>query len=157
MSGAFRIEPLGGQDRSRFQSGSEALDRYFRETVGQDIRRRVAGCFVAIDGDGEVAGFYTLAATSLLLDALPTDRQKKLPRYPLVPAVLLGRLAVATGRQGQRLGSALLADALIRAAASEAVAHLMVVDAKDDEAIRFYEHFGFIRLDGAPNRLVRPL
>jgi hypothetical protein len=95
MSGGYRIEPLADHDRKTFISGSESLDRYFREGVTQDMRRRVANCFVAIGLENDVAGFYTLAATSVLLDVLAPDRRKKLPRYPLVPAILLGRLAVA--------------------------------------------------------------
>ncbi len=157
MSGDYRIERLAAHDRSGFTSGSAILDRYFREGVAQDMRRRVAGCYIAVGPAGDVAGFYTIAATSVLLDGLPPERQKKLPRYPLVPAVLLGRLAVSTAHQGKRLGSALVADALIRSSASELVAHLMVVHAKDEAAAAFYEHLEFTRLRTDPRRLVRPL
>ena len=156
MSG-FRTEPLGGQDRKGFACGSALLDRYFREQVTQDIKRRVASCFVALDDDGQIAGFYTLAATSIAFDKLSVERARKLPRYPVVPAVLLGRLAVATGFQGQRLGMSLVADAIMRSTRSEVVAHLMVVDAKDEAAARFYEHPGFERLGDEPLRLVRRL
>ncbi len=157
MSGGYRIEPLADHDRKTFISGSESLDRYFREGVTQDMRRRVANCFVAIGLENDVAGFYTLAATSVLLDVLAPDRRKKLPRYPLVPAILLGRLAVAISHQGRRLGGALVADALIRSSASDIAAHLMVVDAKDEAAARFYEHLEFTRLESASLRLVRAL
>lgn len=157
MSGGYGIEPLADHNRKTFTSGSEGLDRYFRDGVTQDVRRRVANCFVAIGSEGDLAGCYTLAATSVLVDALAPERQRKLPRYPLVPAILLGRLAVATSHQGKRLGSALVADALIRASSSEIAAHLMVVDAKDEAAARFYEHLEFTRLEGAGLRLVRAL
>ena len=105
MSGGYRVESLAGQDRTAFTCGSEALDCYFREGVSQDIRRRVAACFAAIVPEEDIAGFYTLAATSILLDALTPERRKRLPRYPLVPAVLLGRLAIAVTHQGRRLGA----------------------------------------------------
>jgi ribosomal protein S18 acetylase RimI-like enzyme len=157
MSGGYRIELLADQDRKTFTSGSDSLDRYFREGVTQDVRRRVANCFVAVDPDGDVAGFYTLAATSLLLDGLAPERRRKLPRYPLVPAILLGRLAVASAHQGRRLGGALVADALIRSSASDIAAHFMVVDAKDEAAARFYEHLEFMRLGEDGRRLVRVL
>jgi len=157
MSAGYRIEPLAGHDRGAFTSGSEALDRYFQTGVSQDVRRRVATCFVAIGPEGDIAGFYTLAATSVLLDALAPDRQKKLPRYALVPAILLGRLAVSRAHQGKRLGAALVADALIRSSAAEVGAHLMVVDAKDETAARFYEHLEFTRLAHDRHRLIRPL
>ncbi len=157
MSAAYRIEPLSGHAREGFASGSQALDAYFRERVSQDVRRRVCACFVAVGDDGAPAGFYTLAATSLLLDGLDAARRRRLPRYPLVPAVLLGRLAVSLAHQGRRLGAALVADALIRARASDVMAYAMVVEAKDEEAARFYEHLEFMRLADAPWRLFRPL
>ncbi|MBI1329770.1 MAG: GNAT family N-acetyltransferase [Alphaproteobacteria bacterium] len=153
---SFRIEPLGDRDRKSFDSGSDALNRYFRDQVGQDIRRRVASCFVAIETSGDIAGFYTLAASSLAFDALPVAHSKKLPRYPVIPAVLLGRLAVSRTHQGKGLGAALLADALLRVAQNDIAAYAMIVDAIDDDAMSFYEHFGFVRLE-APMRLIYPL
>jgi ribosomal protein S18 acetylase RimI-like enzyme len=155
MSDAYRILPLTGQDRSRFVSGSDALDRYFREGVGQDIRRRLARCFIAIASDDEIAGFYTLAATSISLSQIKSDRARKLPRYPEVPSALLGRLAVARSHQGRNVGGFLVADALMRAAQSDIAAHLMIVDAKDEAAARFYEHLDFERLSEGSLRLIR--
>ena len=154
---AYRIELLGAHDRSAFVSGSDALDRYIREQAKQDIRRRVASCFVAIDTDGIIAGYYTIAATSLILDKLSPERAKRLPRYPSIPAVLLGRLAVAQAHQGKRLGGALVADALLRATRAEVMAYAMVVDAKDEQAANFYEHLGFERLGDDPRKLIRSL
>ena len=157
MTAPYRIELLGKHDRTGFASGSDPLDRYLRESATQDMRRRVASCFIAIDGEEAVAGYYTIAATSLLLDRLPPERAKRLPRYPLVPAVLLGRLAVASTHQGKRLGGALVADALLRATRAEVMAYAMVVDAKDEAAARFYQHLGFEPLTDEPRRLIRPL
>ena len=153
----YRIELLGGHGRRSFACGSEALDRYFREQVSQDAHRRLAVCFVAIDDNGEVAGYYTLSATSLALDALPEAKARRLPRYPIVPAVLLGRLAIASAHQGKRLGAALVADAILRAGRSEVTGYALLIDAKDEAAVRFYEHLEFTRLPGAPNRLIRAL
>lgn len=155
----WRIEPLASHDRNRkrFSSGSEPLDRYFREQVKQDAKRRIAYCFVLVGGDDEVAGYYTLSATSIAFDKLSTERAKRLPRYPTAPAVLLGRLAVAKAHQGKRLGGALVADAIMRAIKSDIASHLMIVDAKDESAAEFYEHLGFERLSTEPRRLVRAL
>jgi GNAT superfamily N-acetyltransferase len=153
----YSIEPLGSHDRRSFNSGSAALDRYFKEQVTQDVRRRVASCFVALGPDGGVAGYYTLAATAIALDALPAEKARRLPRYPAVPAILLGRLAVSVPHQGQRLGAALVADALLRCARSEIAGYAMIVDAKDETAAGFYEHLEFTRLPGAPPRLIRVL
>lgn len=158
-SGQFRIEPLSGvHDRLHFESGSAPLDRYLREQASQDIKRRVATCFVAIPDDGEhVAGYYTLTATSIALEAVSPQIVKKLPRYPVVPAALLGRLAVSNEWQGKGLGSALLADALLRTARTELGVFAMLVDAKDEGARRFYEHFGFTLLLDHDRRLMLPI
>jgi len=152
----YRIEPLAAHDRHGFASGSEALDRYFRELVTQDIRRRIAKCFVAVDENEIVAGYYTICATSVGLGELPPARAKKLPRYPAIPAVLLGRLAVSSKHQGKQLGAVLVVDACERAARSDIAALLMLVDAKDEAAARFYDHLGFERL-GNGRRLIRRL
>jgi ribosomal protein S18 acetylase RimI-like enzyme len=155
----YHIEPLSGQHgRSQFFSGSEPLDRYFRETASQDVKRRVATCFVAVGRDArDVAGYYTLTATSIALSAFSPDIVGKLPRYPVVPAALLGRLAVASDYQGLGLGGVLLADALKRTSRAELGVFAMVVDAKDAAAQRFYEHYGFMLLPGEARRLCLPI
>lgn len=127
-----------------------ALDRYFQRQVTQDIRRRVTACFVAFTHEQRIAGYYTLASTSLLLSDLPAAIGKQLARYPCVPAVRTGRLAIDQNFKGQGLGGALWADALDRAANSEIAAYALVVDAKDESAAPFYRHHGFIRLPDAP-------
>lgn len=159
MAGQYRIEPLSGaHDRSQFVSGSAALDRYFREQASQDIKRRIVTCFVAISIETrEVAGFYTLTATSVALDALAPEIIKKLPRYPVVPAALLGRLAVASSHQGKGLGAVLLSDALLRTARVDLGVFAMLVDAKDEKAQRFYERYGFTLLPGELRRLCLPI
>ena len=144
-------------DRTAFASASEPLNRYFREQVSQDVRRRVAACFVALDSGNRIAGYYTLASTSLLLADLPANTGKKLPRYPTVPAVRMGRLAVDQEFKGKGLGGAMLADALTRAARSEIAAFALVVDAKDEVAVKFYRHHGFISLPDSPLTLFLPL
>ncbi len=112
-----RIVPLDtAWDRQGFQSGSLALDQYFQMQVGQDIRRRVASCFVALTPQERIAGFYTLSSASVPLLELPPELSRRLPRYPTVPVVRLGRLAIDRDFQGNGLGGALLWDALRRAA-----------------------------------------
>ena len=150
-----RVEPLSGShDRSKFVSGSAPLDRYLREQASQDIKRRIATCFVAVDFENQdIVGFYTLTATSVAVDALAPEIAKKLPRYPVIPAALLGRLAVSVAAQGRGLGAAVLADALLRTARVEMGVFAMVVDA----AQRFYEKHGFTLLVGEQRRLVLPI
>ncbi len=154
----FRVAPLDKDfDRTAFSSGSAPLDRYFQQQVTQEIRRRVTACFVALTSDQIIAGYYTIAATSVPLVGLPPSTAKKLPRYPLVPAVRMGRLAVDEKFKGQGLGAALLADALSRSLMSDIAAYAMLVDAKDDKAADFYLHHGFIPLPDSPLSLFLPL
>jgi GNAT superfamily N-acetyltransferase len=155
----FRIEALSSShDRASFKSGIEPLDRYFASQVTQDIRRRIAACFVAVEQDsGAVVGYYTIAASSIPLTDIAQELAKKLPRYPLVPAVRVGRLAVAEGHQGKGLGAGLLVDAIGRALRSDVAAYAIVVDAKDDRAVAFYKHHGFIAFASAPMTLFLPL
>jgi ribosomal protein S18 acetylase RimI-like enzyme len=159
MSGApFRIALLEAEhDRSGFACGSMPLNRYLREQASQDIRRRVAACFVALADDERIAGYYTLASSSIPLTDMPAATVKKLPRYPTVPAVRMGRLAVDLGFKGVGLGAALLADALERPHRSEIASYALVVDAKDEEAAAFYLHHGFIALSDARRTLFLPM
>lgn len=159
MSGVnFRLAPLNGShDRTAFNCASEPLNRYLRERATQDIRRRITACFVALDDESRIAGYYTLASASLLLTDLPASIGKKLPRYPTVPAIRMGRLAVDQAFTGIGLGGALLADALSRAARSEIAAFALIVDAKDETAAVFYRHHNFIALPDSPLTLFLPL
>lgn len=157
-SAPFRLALLDdSHDRSAFNSGTPALDNYFRERVTQDVRRRVATCFVALTDDQRVAAYYTLASASVPLTDLPEATIKKLPRYRAVPTIRMGRLAVDQAFKGQGLGGAMLGDALTRAARAEIAAYALVVDAKDETAAKFYEHHGLIPLPGSPLTLFLPL
>jgi ribosomal protein S18 acetylase RimI-like enzyme len=159
MRGApFRVVPLDdAHDRSAFNSGSTPLDAYFRERVTQDIRRNVTACFVALSAEGRIAGYYTLASASVFLSDLPTEVARKLPRYPSVPAVRMGRLAVDLAFRGQGLGAALLADGLTRVIRSEIAAYALVVDAKDENAAAFYRRHNFLETTADPPILFLPL
>lgn len=160
MAGRFTFERLAGHDRSAFSCGSDELDAYLKRQAGQDQRRRVAACYVLVDEDGgRVAGYYTLSAGSVELEALPSEVSARLPRYPHVPVVLLGRLAVDGRYQGQGLGRRLLVDALLRALAvvPQVAAYAVVVDAKDEAAAQFYERYGFQRLLDRPLTLFLPV
>ena len=155
------IEPLGPHhDHSRFSSGVESLDRYFRTQAGQDVRRKANGVFVLVDprAPDEALGYYTLCATALAQGDVPVAARKHVPRYPLVSATLIGRLAVAAARQGEGLGALLLADAVQRAYASAGSvgSSMLIVDAIGEQAAAFYEANGFARLPDSL-RLVLPM
>lgn len=149
-----------GHDRAGFTCGVESLDRYFETQAGQDVRRRANGVFVLAESSdpGRVLGYYTLCATALASGDVPEAARKHIPRYPLVSATLIGRLAVAKDCQGQRLGAILLADALRRALASAETigSSMIVVDALNEGAASFYAAHGFVRLPESM-RLVLPI
>lgn len=156
--GDLRVDVLGAQhDRSSFASGVEPLDRYFRTQAGQDARKNMAATFVLVLGDGSIGGYYTLSSTAVKLSEFPPQTIKRLPHYPLVPATLLGRLAVDRQQQGNGYGRFLLADALLRAVRSEIASFAIVVDAKDDAARKFYERESFLPFPDQPMKLFRPV
>ncbi len=159
LASPFVIEPLRAtHDRSAFKSGVEPLDRYFASQATQDIRRRVSACFVAVErGTTMVAGYYTIASSSMPLPDLAPTTAKKLPRYPLVAAVRIGRLAVSASHRGKGIGAGLLLDGIARAYRAEFTAFAVVVDAKDEVAVAFYKHHGFIAFVSAPMSLYLPL
>ena len=100
---------LAEHDRTGFGCGEEVLDRYLKTLVTQDVRRHITNCFVAVEvATGGVAGFYTIAATSIATPDLPAELTKRLPRYPTLPGVRIGRLAVDQRFGGRGLGGALL-------------------------------------------------
>ena len=157
MTEGFSIEALNSaHNRKGFSSGVEPLDRYFRELVTQDVKG-VSDCFVVLDAAGAIAGYYTFAAASLPLTELSADEKQRLPRYALLPAGLIGRLAVDQKYQGQRLGSALIIDAAARAARAEPAIFALIVDAKDDSAVTFYQRHGFRNFASRPASLFLPI
>ncbi len=152
------VEALGAHhDRTSFACGAEPLDRYFRTQAGQEARKKVAAPFVLVLADGSIAGFYTLSATAVRMAELPDAVARKLPRYPLIPATLLGRLAVDQRHQGKGYGRFLLADALYRAVRSEIASFAVIVDAKDQAARRFYERESFLSFPEQPLKLFRAM
>lgn len=146
MTAPFVIAPLGdAHGKSTFNCGVPALDRYLRTQAGQDIRRHVANCFVAVAAESnDIAGYYTLSAASIALGNLDADIVKRLPRYPVIPAARIGRLAIDQRHQRRGLGGAMLFDAVARALRSDAAIFAILVDAKDDVAAAFYGHHGFM-------------
>jgi ribosomal protein S18 acetylase RimI-like enzyme len=158
VPGEFTIEALGpAHNRKEFSCGVAVLDRYFHELVTQDVRRRIGNCFVACNAAGVVAAYYTFAATSFPLSDLPPEITKRLPRYDVLPAGLIGRLAVDQRFRGQRLGGALVIDAVRRGASADSAIFALIVDAKDAAAAAFYEHLGFRPFASRPMSLYLPI
>lgn len=158
MTAGFVIAPLAaGHDRQTFSCGAEPLDRYLQMQATQDVRRHIANCFVASQDNIIVAGYYTLSAASIPMTDLPEALARKLPRYPVLPAALIGRLAVDRRWQGRQLGAALLFDAIARAVRADAAVFALLVDAKDEAAARFYRHHGFVAFAGRAARMFLPV
>ena len=131
------------------------MDDYLRRQAGQDARRKVAAPFVLADLGEAVLGYYTLSAYSVRAAELPEALAKRPPRYPLLPATLLGRLAVDASCRGLGLGRFLLMDALHRSwrNTSEVASVGVVVDALDEGARAFYLHHEFQSLADHPAKL----
>lgn len=118
------------------------------------MRRNVATVFVAVEpGDSTILGYYALAMASVRLESVPATVARRLPRYPTVPVVRLGRLAVDQRQQGRGLGRHLLIEAMARCLENDVAWAAFIVDAKDDAARGFYRTFGFESLTDDPNRL----
>ena len=157
---SYQISPIDSTiDTAGFQCGSEPLNEYIRRYASRDVRKNVARVFVATPENDpqQPAGYFTLSAGSVGCSSLPEILARKLPRYP-IPVALIGRLAVNIKFQGKGLGSILLADACHKVSQASAILAVagIIVDAKDRKAVSFYEHFGFITLQGQTDRMLLP-
>jgi len=156
----YVCEPLGKHhDRTQFDCGLSVLNDYLAKYAKQDVKRKASAVFVIVEraAPKRVIGFYTLCATSIALAELPEKLTRRLPRYPEIPAILVGRLARDVNHPG--VGSLLLSDAITRCVrvASEIAASLIIVDSKGEIATRFYEQFGFVSLPKLSDRMFLPM
>lgn len=136
-------------NKSEFDCGYNLLNDYIQKQAKQDVSRDLSACYVLIDGEDIVKGYYTLSANSIKRDDFPEQLQKKLPpSYGDLPTVLLGRLAIDNSVKGNRYGEFLLLDALHRCLTiSESLGTIaVVVDPIDEKAQKFYTKYGFILL-----------
>jgi predicted GNAT family N-acyltransferase len=136
-------------NRNAFECEEQQLTDYIKKQVSQDIKKRLAVCFVAIDSDNNVIGYYTLSSESLGREQIPDKYLKKVPQNYNAPVILLGRLARNITAKGTGLGEHLLLDALFRAftLSEESIgAMAVIVDPMNQFAIKFYEKYGFEQL-----------
>ena len=153
---AVRLERLGPQHPlDEFECGHADLDTWLKRHALAAQQMDSARTFVLVKGD-RVIGYFSLTVGSVLHAEAPGKLVRGLPSYP-VGMVLLARLAVRSAAQGQGLGALLLAEALRKAviAGEAAAARLVVVDAIDEDAARFYARHGFIAVPEHPYRLYR--
>ena len=137
-------------NKKEFNCGKELLNNYIQNQAGQDIKRKLSVCFVISENETNlIQGYYTLSNNSIPLSQFPIQIQKKLPKaYTAIPTTLLGRLAIDMKSQGKGIGKILLIDALKRSyeLSKEMGSFAVVVDPIDEEAERFNEKYGFIKL-----------
>lgn len=154
----FVSEVLAKHERAGFVSGNDRIDRYFRETVSQDVKRSYAACYLLVErSTGKVAGFYTLSAHSVPLNDVAPELAKKLPRYPSVPVVLIGWMGRDSSFHGEGVGTMLLYDAISRVAKAPVGAHAICADAIDEVAAAFYRKHQFQPLISRPQSLFLPM
>ncbi len=154
----IRIETLARHHAvDAFDCGHEALNRFLSRYALQNQFAEASRTYVAVS-DGEVVGYHTLVFGEVACDDAPERLIKGVARYP-VPVMVLARLAVARGRQGQGLGAGILRDALFRTAGAADIAGLraFAVHARDDRARAFYEHFDLEPARGDPLHLMLPM
>ena len=158
---SHKIEPLGKRhNRVVFSCGNDALNTYIQKRASQEAKKKIATTFVMANSPtSTVIGYYTLSATSILLADLPNETARKLPKYPHVPATLLGRLAIDRRYQGRGYGEVLIIDTLRRAlqATTEVASYAVVVDAINERARSFYAQYEFHAFPDRKLRLFLPM
>jgi len=146
-------------DREQFNCGVDDLDEYLKKYARINMAQHVTVVYVMTQRKEpkKILGYYTLSAFCIGLSSLPDNVTKKLPYYPEVPTVLIGRLARHNDAPGT--GRLLLIDALRRSwnMSKEIASFAVVVDAKNDDALRFYKKFGFLTLQNTSCRLFMPM
>ena len=136
-------------NRKDFTCEEDALTEYIRKQVSQDIRKKLAICFVAVDNEQNVIGYYTLTSESLGRELIPDKYLKQVPENYNAPVILLGRLARDIRVKGTGLGEHLLLDALFRSyklSNNSIGAMAVVVDPINEKAVAFYKKYGFEQL-----------
>lgn len=147
---SIKIELLNSSlNKKEFNCGKEMLDDYLHTQASQDVKRKLFVVFTMFENT-VIKGYYTLSNASVPSELMPQSLKKTMPKsYKTLPVTLLGRLAIDVKFKGKGFGGMLLIDALKR---SYEIAHQslgsigVVVDPLDDDAVAFYEKFGFILL-----------
>jgi GNAT superfamily N-acetyltransferase len=154
MNVSYLVEPLcaANHRRDEFLCEEHELTEFLRHRALPEMEARASACFVLApkDDPGRVAGFYTLSAATISLAKLPPELIAELPKYPNLPATLLGRLARDEKARGTGLGDLLLVSALRRAlgSTSRVGSVAVVTDPQSAKAGDFYRKYGFRNLGG---------
>jgi predicted GNAT family N-acyltransferase len=156
------FQPLGQQDRAAFSCGVEDLDDYLKHKISQDQKRGAATPYILVEKpSGDIVGYYTISNTSFILNDIPENIRKKLAKYNKCSAILIGRLARSIKVKGKGVGEHLLMDALREAheIGKKSAWGVVCVDAKDENAKKFYEQYDFIYVESdnePPYQMILP-
>lgn len=137
-------------NRNAFYCDVDSLNNYIHHQVSQDIRKKLATCFVILDDKQNIIAYYTLSSSGLKREVIPDKFKKRVPHHYSIPVILLGRLAIDNKHTGKGLGEFLLINALKRALETSEKsigAMAVIVDPIDHLAFSFYEKYGFITLE----------
>lgn len=147
-------------NKNEFNCGIDALNQYLKTQASQDIKKNVAVTYVlSQQGSETVLGYFTLSSIGIFSGELPDEVARRLPRYPVLPGILLGRLAIDEKIRGNGIGTYLLIDALKRSLVVSYQIGIVavIVDAKNGNTAKFYKNFGFIEFPDNTQRLFLPL
>lgn len=150
-------EPIGpNHDCSAFDCGKDVLSNWLRQRALRNEANGASRTYVVTDGIRVVA-YYCLSNGAVAVKSAPGKVRRNMPDP--IPVMLMGRLAVDTGWQGQSLGKALLRDAILRTLKAAGIAGIraLMVHALDEEAVRFYAKYGFTASPGDGRLLILPL
>ena len=162
MSTPYLVERLSATKhrRNEFSCEENELTDFLQHRAWPEMEARASACFVLVarDDPGQILGFYTLSAATIVLAKLPAALTAEFPKYPKLPATLLGRLARDQKFRGTGLGALLLVSALQRSllSASSVGSVAVVTDPKNSTAEEFYRKYGFRTLDGG-RRMYLPM
>lgn len=147
-------------DKISFSCGNEALDTYLKKQASQEIKKNISVTYVITEENcRKILGYYSIASNSFDADGLPIELLKKLPKYPRLPAIIIGRLAVHQHHKKAGLGTHLVVHALQKSLAisQQIGATAVIVDAKDTQAIQFYKKLGFCAFEDNQHKLFIPI
>lgn len=151
-------QPLSAEHRlDDFSCGEPTLDEWLRRRALPNQTTGASRTFVVANESGHVLAYYALAAGAVSHQESPGSIRRNMPDP--VPVMVLARLAVDQCLQGQRIGGALLKDALQRAVAvaQNIGVRALLVHALNERARQFYSHYGFVSSPANPMTLMLPL
>jgi len=137
-------QPLSAShDLASFSCGQVSLDLWLRQRTLANQSTGASRTYVIADG-AQVIGFYALASGSVAGTEAPGKIRRNMPEP--IPVMVLGRLAIDRSWQGRQFGTDLLRDAVLRTMQAAAIGGIraLIVHAKDERGLSFYQRNGFV-------------